>query len=125
MCLCAGAHDGSLTLPEEQPELTLWQIMYKMTGYNIVAFLNLFVTSSAFPGMETSPALPRQLHCAPSYKAEKLQLAKSLVDLCTSGLTSAICSQSNPADVAPCNTYSPHGRFFGAPFCLQTFLKQL
>ena len=31
-------------------ELSLKQIMQRMMGYNIVAFLNQFVTTAAFPG---------------------------------------------------------------------------
>ena len=40
------------------------------------------------------------------------------------GLTSAICSQWNAADLAPCSAFSPRGRFFGdlwAPFMFTLF----
>jgi hypothetical protein len=46
----AGIHEASLVCLEGEEELSLWTIMYKMTGYNIAAFLNLFVTAAAFPG---------------------------------------------------------------------------
>lgn len=34
----------------EETELSLWQVLQRMMGYNIVCILVLLVTSAAFPG---------------------------------------------------------------------------
>lgn len=51
----AGAGKSPPHIPAE--ELTLSQILQRMWGYNIVAFLNQFWTGAAFPGTCTTSAM--------------------------------------------------------------------
>ncbi len=49
--LHAGAcQEGSALSRLEEEDLSMGEVLSRMSGYLVAAFLNLFVTSSAFPG---------------------------------------------------------------------------
>ncbi len=52
-CLCCAGRKGQFGLVDE---LTLGQILQRMMGYNVVAVLNQFVTTAAFPGVSRALA---------------------------------------------------------------------
>jgi len=50
-CLCCAGRKGQFGLVNE---LSLGQILQRMMGYNVVAVLNQFVTTAAFPGVSSA-----------------------------------------------------------------------
>ena len=80
-------------------ELSLKQIMQRMMGYNIVAFLNQFVTSAAFPGerstQHTGSRLMRlQATTEPTWKQIQSVRAHSSCGICRPHLCHLLAMES-------------------------------